>query len=323
MSSKDRLLSRAAERMYWLGRYVERTENTARLLGVYGSLLFDLPVGTQFGWHTLIDLLGAEDTFGARYSKRDERNVVKFLIADTSNASSIVANVALARENARTSRELIPSRGWEALNNMHHFVRENAAASLARRARGEFLGEVVARCQQLAGLLDGTMSHDAAYHFIRLGQALERGDMTTRIVDIGASTHIAAVDDRAPMLVEEGLGYESSIWLAVLNSSSGMQMYRRHYSERVEPSDVVSFLLTDRDFPRAFRFCLGAAERCLDCLPPNRSVKTVIRRTGRELDAADLEPLLNGGLHEFVDTLQLGLASAHEKINETWFYRDR
>lgn len=322
MSSKDRLLSRAAERMYWLGRYVERTENTARLLNVYGTLLFDLPVGTQFGWHTLIDLLGADESFASRYSNRDERNVVKFLIADNWNTASIVSNVALARENARTSRELIPSRGWEALNEMHHFVRDEAATSLSRRVRGEFLAGVVERCQQLIGLIDGTMSHDAAYHFIRLGQALERADMTTRIVDIGASTHIAAVDERAPKLLEEPGGYESSIWLAVLNSSSGMQMYRRHYSERVEPVDVATFMLTDTTFPRAFRFCLGAAERCLDRLPPNRRVKTVIRRTDRELDAVDLPTLIDNGLHEFIDALQLGLAGAHEKINESWFYRD-
>lgn len=317
--AKERLLSRAAERMYWMGRYVERTENTARLLNVYGNLLFDLPQGTQFGWFTLIELLGADADFDSRYSNRDERNIVKFLVADRWHAASLLAISAAARENARTSRELIPVMAWEELNDLYHHIRDVGPHSFARKPRGELLATVVAHCQRLAGLIEGTMSRDNAYQFLKLGQVVERADMTTRIIDVAAATELAADGGRREQLLEESGSYENSVWLSVLTSTSATQMYRRHYSERVEPADVVAFLLADENFPRACLSCLGAAERALERLPAGADVAPEVRTAKRQVAATPAAVCAGEGLHDFIDDLQRRLARVHERVQEVWF----
>lgn len=318
--AKERLLSRAAERIYWLGRYVERTENTARLLNVYGNLLFDLPLKTRFGWYTLIELLGAGEDFESRYSRRDERNIVKFLIVDRFHPVSLGATSAAARENARTSRELIPAAAWEVLNDLHYHIRDRGQTALARKARGELLADVVAFCQRLNGLIDGTMSQDSAFHFLKLGQTLERADMITRIIDIAAATELSANGDDAARLLEESGGYENSLWLSVLTSTSATQMYRRHFSERVEPGDVINFMLADVAFPRACMSCLMAAGRALDRLPDGKAVMTEINAAKRHLAKSPDLTFENGVLHDFIDQLQCRLAAAHAHVSETWFH---
>lgn len=317
--AKERLLSRAAERMYWMGRYAERTENTARLLNVYGNLLFDLPLGTQFGWFTLIELLGADADFDSRYSNRDERNIVKFLVADRWHSASLLATSAAARENARTSRELIPVSAWEALNHLYHHIRDVGSHSFARKPRGELLATVVGHCQQLAGLIEGTMSRDNAYQFLKLGQMIERADMTTRIIDVAAATELAANGGGRERLLEESGSYENSVWLSVLTATSATQMYRRHCSERVSPADVVAFLLTDDTFPRACLSCLGAVEGALECLPAGADVASEVRSAKRLLASMPDAVCGGEGLHDFIDGLQQHLGRVHQTVSEVWF----
>ena len=317
--AKDRLLARAAERMYWLGRYVERSENTARLLNVYGNLLFDLPIGVEFGFGTLIDIMGAGEDFHHRLTQRSERNVSKYLLSDLRSPSSVIASVTAARENARTSRELIPQMVWEQINSLHYFVSETAANSLARRARGEFLHEVIGKCQQFSGSLDATMSHDSAYQLIRIGQLIERTDMTSRIIDIGA------VLDRSTMPEnrDQPVSYESSIWLAVLISTSALQMYRRHFSEKVERNDAVQFLLQDATFPRAVFYCLKTLEAAVDTLPDNGNVQRVIASVRRKVATSDFSEISDADLNDLCDDVQLRLANVHQIINSNWFgHRD-
>ncbi len=311
------LLSRVAERVYWQARYIERAENTARLLSVFSALLMDLPQGTKLGWHTLIQITGNEKVFNEQYKQPSERNVMKFLLADH-NGASILDMLAFGRENARTTREIMPTEAFELINNLYYRFRDHVDAGVSRSTRNELLDEVVADCQQIWGLLAGSMSRDAAYSFIRLGRGLERADMTTRIVDVGSSKLLpelevedADADAREP--------YENILWMNVLRSQSAYQMYRQHVRERVKASEVVRFLLQDEQFPRATAHNLTTLTKVLHKLPNHSKVKWQVDKTRRLLRDADIDKLLRRGLLKYLDNVQKEIATVHFRISEAWF----
>lgn len=311
------MLSRVAERIYWLGRYLERAENTARLLNVYSTLLLDLPRGAKIGWHTLVDITGSHAEFADKYQATDERSVIRFLLSDTSNFSSILSSLSMARENARTTREIIPSEAWEQINNLYLFARENASKGVARGPRHHLLNQIIAHCQQIAGLFAGTMSHNSGYNFIRIARSLERADMTTRIVDVGSVTLLPGLTEGVKS--EQIEPFENMIWMAVLNSLSAYQMYRQHVLDRVNGEDVVTFLLQDRQFPRSVVHSLAKLETGLQALPNNDAALVEVTRVQNMAIHADIPLLLQQGLLEYIDLLQIRIAEVHARITQTWF----
>ena len=189
-----------------MARYIERAENTARLVNTYHFLLLDLPRGTRVGWDILPVITGGYNQFSERYQRHDERNTVKFLLADSNNPSSLINSIAFARENCRTSREVLPGHAWEQLNELKLYADARIGDALPRRGRFSILTEIIHRCQQLTGLLAGTMTHDHAYDFIRIGRNLERADMTTRIIDVAAATLLNRREDLDRL---EAAGFEA------------------------------------------------------------------------------------------------------------------
>lgn len=312
------MLSRVAERIYWLGRYLERAENTARLLNVYSTLLLDLPRGARIGWQTLVDITGSHADFDDKYQTPDERSVIRFLLSDTNHHCSILSSLALARENARTTREIIPSEAWEQINNLYLFAKENASKGVARGPRHQLLNQLISHCQQIAGLFAGAMSHNSGYNFIRIARSLERADMTTRIVDVGSVTLLPGLRQTANSS-EQVEPYENMIWMSVLNSLSAYQMYRQHVLDRVNAEDVVTFLLQDAQFPRSVVHSLSKLEACLRYLPNNTAVLSQLAVTKRLLQEASIPPLLETGLLEYIDEMQIQFAELHERITQTWF----
>ncbi|MEX2470323.1 MAG: alpha-E domain-containing protein [Pseudohongiellaceae bacterium] len=311
------LLSRVAERVYWQARYLERVENTARLLSVYSTLLLDMPRGTKLGWHTLVQISGTEKTFARRYKQQSERNVIRFLLSER-NGQSILDNLALTRENARTTREVMPTEAFELINNLYYLARDQADNAVARGPRHELLEGLIACCQQITGLLSGSMSRDDAYSFFRLGRSLERADMTTRIVDVGTRDLLEPViktdsDDssRAP--------FENILWMNVLRSQSAYQMYRQHVRERIRGEDVVRYLMQDEEFPRATAHNLTTLVKVLQKLPNSGKVKWQVDKTRRLVREGDIAKLLGKGLLRYIDELQKELAEIHFKIADTWF----
>src|SRR3982750_1392132 len=162
------MLARVVENVYWLSRYLERAENTARNIGVNTNLLLDLPGGIAPGWLP-------------RGTKGDERDVVHFLIAEKDNPGSICSSLHSARENARTLREILPIEAWELLNEFIGDCTRNVDGAINKRTRFEFLKRIVISLQTIAGMLDGTMNRNDAHTFSQLGRNLERADMTSRI----------------------------------------------------------------------------------------------------------------------------------------------
>jgi uncharacterized alpha-E superfamily protein len=311
------LLSRVAERVYWQARYLERAENVARLLHVFSALQLDLPKGTKLGWQTLVQITGHEEQFVEKYKQENERNVVRFLLAER-NGISLVDMLAFARENARTTREIMPTEAFELINGLYYFARDNAEAGISRAERNEILDQIVSRAQQIGGLMAGTMSRDEAYSFVRLGRSLERADMTTRIVDVDSQKLMPEleVEDAEPEAREP---YENILWMNVLRSSSAYQMYRQHVRERINGEDVVRFLLQNEQLPRSAAHNLTTMTKVLRNLPNSNKVNWQVNKTRKLVRDADVNRLLRRGLVRHLDSAQKEISQVHFKIADTWF----
>ncbi len=306
------MLSRVAEHIYWMARYVERAEDTARVINVNAHLLLDLPRKLAFGWLPLIDICSNRALFEELYDDPTERNVVKFMVGETRNPGSIINSLYRARENARTVRDYIPREAWEQINEMYMQAKGQLTANLSQHRRFGYLRSIILASQQLTGLLAGTMTNDAGYYFLRMGRNLERADMTTRIIDVRS----------ANLLPEQPGGltpFENIQWMSVLKSMTAYQMYRRQVQGPVRRRDVLSFLFRDRYFPRAFYHCLCEVEICLQKLPRNDKPLQTVTQLENRIDQANVRELSQDELHEFIDDLQFALIQLHNEISDAYF----
>ena len=306
------MLSRVAENLYWMARYVERAENTARMINVNAHLLLDLPKRMRLGWEPLVLTTGADAQFHELYKQADQRSVIRFLVADERYTGSMINSLNYARENARTMREVLPSEAWEQINDLYLQLKENVPGGLAEKQRYEFLKGMIGGAQRLTGLLAGSMSQDTGYFFIRLGRNLERADMTTRVIDVRSVNLLPDLDeDLAPV--------ENIQWMSVLNTLSAYQMYRQQVGKPVRRADVIAFLFKDERFPRAFAHCLGEVTGALKALPRNRAPLAMAREFSAEVAESAPEELDQQGLHDYIDQLQLKLGQLHSGISDNYF----
>ncbi|MGB5439089.1 MAG: alpha-E domain-containing protein [Gammaproteobacteria bacterium] len=304
------MLSRVARRIYWLARYIERAENTARLVNTYHFLLLDLPRGTRVGWEALSVITGSYALFAEHYQRHDERNMVKFLLADSFNPGSLLNSISSARENARTSREILPGQAWEQINELQLFATAHVNDALPRHGRFEFLTEIIQRCQQLTGMLSGTMTHDHAYDFVRIGRNIERAEMTTRVIDIGAMSL------QNP---NESGSLDVHVWTSMLRALSAYQMYRKDVRHGVHCADVVGYLLQNDYLPRSVAFCLDQIEECVGDLPLHKDTLKPLREVRRRVTRIKPGKLDAASLHTEVDQMQIGISEVHRQIRKTWF----
>jgi uncharacterized alpha-E superfamily protein len=306
------VLARVVENVYWLARYLERAENTARLVSVNTNLLLDLPKGLAPGWQPLVDITGSREMFDARGIRADEREIVQFLLADPENPGSIVSSFKRARENARTLRDIFPTEAWELLNQSFLEFIEELSTGLNKRTRFNFLKRIVLTAQTITGALEGTMNRNDAYTFLMLGRNVERADMTSRIVDVRSAQ---LLPDDAPELRP----FDTIQWVSVLKSLSGYEMYRLSRRTRVSRTDVLEFVLRGEQFPRACGFSLRQIEQCLLALPRSAGVLDALAGAIRFLGEANLAALDQPGLHELIDRLQLHINGVHNGIAQTYF----
>lgn len=306
------MLSKVAERVYWMVRYLERAEDAARLVSVYGNLLLDLPKSTGVGWRDVSQVMGVESSRPRRGARlRPDRAVLGLLLADARNPSSVLSTIAAARENARTTRDILPTEAWRAVNELHIFAAEKLPRVLGQRHRDAVLSDIVAQCQQIAGLLQGTMSHGPAYQFVRIGRFIERADMTTRVVDVAASLLLTGKEELAE--------FDTTLWAAVLRSLSGYQMYRQYVRRRVESADVLRYLLKDREFPRAIRYCSDELQGAFAGLPHPEQAVRAAAKLGAEVDRVRPGRMSIDEVRELVDQLQAQLAGLNDVVATTWF----
>ena len=306
------MLSRVAENIYWLARYVERAENTARLVRVNSHLVLDTPAGITPGWAPLVDITGLHDAFYSVEREPNERNIVRFLIGDAHNSGSILSSLAAARENCRTVRDVLPRSSWEKLNELYLFAKEHIQSGLTKGGRDDFLDGIISGSQQLTGLLGSVMYRDAAWQFSRVGRNLERADMTTRIIDV-RSTDLFADD------LLESRSLDTLQWISVLRSLSGYQVYRRHVAIRVSRADVLRFLFHDSVFPRSVLHCINAVDESLGELENTGLAMRRIHSLQNQLRRTKVEELDQESLHAFIDKLQIGIMNLHTSLAECYF----
>jgi uncharacterized alpha-E superfamily protein len=311
------MLSRVADSIYWMSRYVERAENVARFIDVNLQLMLDDPSGEGQQWLPLVNTTGDHEEFGKRYGKGTRENVIDFLTFDAENSNSILSCVRAARENARTIREIISSEMWLALNKFYLMVTaaaENKSAALANPH--EFFTEVKNANHLFNGITAATMTHGEPWHFFHMGRMLERGDKTSRILDVKYFILLRSVQDI-------GTPFDDIQWAAVLRSASAFEMYRKRHG-RISPRGVVEFLLLDREFPRAINFSLTAARNSLHAIsgtplgtfryPPEKWLGQLCS----DLSYASVDEIVNAGLHEYLDELQTKVNQIGAGVYETF-----
>jgi uncharacterized alpha-E superfamily protein len=311
------MLSRVAERIYWTARYLERVENTARLVSVYDNLLFDLPKDTNISWYNLIILNSSTELFQERYKIQDERNVVKFILADDTNPSSMLSALKMVRENIRTTRDVVPQETWELINELDIYARQNIKLGINRSQRHAFLNTIIKGCQEISGLLFGTMSRDAAWQFFVLGRNLERADMTTRILDAGASLMLQQTDE------ETSLSLSQVVWGNVLRSLSADLNYRRTVRSAVNGAKVARYLLEDPYFPRTVNYCTSKMKQAVSVLPrAERVIPTIeaLQRLNYELKSSED---LGEPFRDYLNEVQIHLSSLSNTVSDNWFAFDR
>lgn len=307
------MLSSVAERLYWMARYLERAEATARLTNAYSHFVLDIPVGFEPGWQSLIRIVDGNAAFENRYKNYTERNVLKFLIADEDSPGSVRASIKAARENVRTTRDCMPESYWELVNELHIYVGKYADSSITRRDRFEFLDTIVARMQRLTGLVDSSMTRDHAYRFVRIGTLIECADMTSRVLDVAVATKIG--------LKEEDAAAASWLWVNLLRSLSALSAYRREAGPVVDTGEIIDFILKSRSFARSINYCLNSIDEEVQSLPKPKHVWHVARKARSAILKFDTRELSLQNLHDCIDDLQVQLINLNDEIYKTWFYR--
>jgi len=314
------LLSRVADRIYWAARYLERAEDTARLVRATAEVLADLPRQTADAWRPLIAVVGS----GAQYDERfggesSEAAVVEFLLSDRDNPASVVSSISAARENLRTTRETVPRDGWQALNDLHLYVGVEADRGVDRRARHRFLGRVITDSRRIDGVLATTMNHDEAYAMWRLGRALERADMTTRVLGVRAAAYLLEQEQAASERdADAPRRYDELHWMGVLKSLSALQMYQRSVSGPIDGESVVRFLLEHDRFPRAVRALLREVRRALGELPDPAALFDDVDAVDVALRDSTADGVEGAALDEAMDGLQVSLAQLDRRIHDRY-----
>ncbi len=303
------MLSRVVETLYWMARHIERAENIARLINVNNNLLLDLPKNVTPGWEPLIDIIGARPAFLEQHSEINERNALKFLVADSRSPSSIVNCISNARENARTVRDILPKEVWHAINALYLFTKENQQQGINKRDRAAFMEYIIQRCQAIYGALHGTMIHDAGFAFVQLGLLVERADMSSRIIDVRSQN---LVDRQDP-------SFDNIQWISVLLSLSAYQMYRQECRIQVKREDVLGFLLKNNKFPRSIGYCLDQTANILATLPAPEKPTKAVKKAMKLINGASLNTLKQQELNAFIDDMQIEFANLHNSISRQYF----
>jgi len=322
------MLSRVAENLYWISRYVERAENVARLLDVGFHLELDAAGVARRAGHlgpveSVLTILACRDAFEkahggpATASEHDRDAVLRFLTFDRQHSQSIVGMLGRARENARASQETITGDVWSHLNKVYLFLNSPRARRRFAVSPPRFFDGIKRACILFDGLVDGTLPRNAVYHFLQLGRHLERINQVSRILNTkmhGLGSVGGAGDP--PMQVVH--------WSSLLRSCAAYEAYLREHHDRIDPEGVVRYLVLDPDFPRAMRFCV---ERCSESLheiegggddAPSQSER-VLGRFESELRYLDVAEIFAQGLPKFLVGVQDACIRIGDEIDRAYF----
>jgi uncharacterized alpha-E superfamily protein len=307
------MLSRTADHLYWMARYIERAENTARMLNVNveTALLPQPAEQMEQGWRATLGISELTEQFNEKYGRISQRNVLDFMVRDADNSSSIFSCLRQARENARAVRGALTTEVWETHNTTWLKLRELDESELLATDPAKFFEWVKYRCHLSRGVIVGTMLKDEAFYFIRLGTFIERADNTARILDV--KFHGAPVTEGTALPRKEATQSDFYYWASILRSVSGFEIYRKVYRDVIMPGRVAELLMLHPAMPRSLVVCMEEVVENLSHVRNELSQETE-RFAGKlhaELKFGDIDEILEGGLHEYLtrfleQTFELG-----------------
>ena len=311
------MLSRVAESIYWMSRQAERAENLARFIEVTLHMTLDQPEYLVDPWKPLVQVSGDNEWFKAKYGTANCQTVVQFLAFDREYHSSMLTCLRASRENARSVREALSTEAFEELNDFYHFVRDSSASQLTDPT-AEFFEQVRDHALMWTGVLDNTMPHNTAWHFLNVGRLLERADKTSRILDVKYFNLLPRVED-------VGTAVDDLQWSTLLLAISGFEAYRREH-QLMDIEKIVAFFLFHRTFPRSIYSCVAGVDQSL------REIESVskaelpgqarqrIAALRHRLENTNVKEVIAGGMHQFVDRLQIELNAVGDSLGQDYFY---
>ena len=313
------MLCRTANELYWMARHIERAENTARLLDVTYrmSLLPYEAVEPGLAWAEpwAVPLItsGLATAFYQRFPQLSAENVLRFMVLDAANVSSIYCCMRAARESARSVRGAITSEMYEDLNSSWLEMRRQDYDGIQSKGVSEFLDWVKMRSHLFRGVTFGTMLRDEAYHFIRLGTHLERADNTARILDVKYHTLL-------PSATDVGGAVDYYQWGALLRSLSGFESYRKIYSDVITPRRVAELLVLREDMPRSLHACLNLIHETLEvlCDESSREIERAAGELHARLHYGKTDDIIKLGLHEYLMEFLDRISALGDEINRTF-----
>ncbi|MEM9943510.1 MAG: alpha-E domain-containing protein [Planctomycetota bacterium] len=311
------MLSRVADSVYWMSRYVERAENVARFLDVNYNLTLGDTSAFMHQWLPLIYTTGDQSDFNERYKEPSRENTLQFLLFDDQNPNSVLSCISMARECARTVREVLPSSLWEQLNRFRLLVLEASKTREVLDQPYEFCESVRTASQLLSGVAMSSMLHDEAWSFMQMGRYIERADKTSRIVDVQYFILLPKPED-------VGTSIDVIRWSALLKSADALNMYRRMHG-RIVPEKVAEFLFLDPFFPRSIRFCVNQVQDCFYRMKEQESEREdlpserLIQQLSTRLNTIKISEIIGQGMHVFVDQFQGALNSLGNIIYADFF----
>ncbi|WP_310644079.1 alpha-E domain-containing protein [Limnohabitans sp.] len=305
------MLSRTADHLFWMSRYTERAENTARLLDVnyQTSLLPQSAEVAQMGWQGLLSISELLPSYQARHGDITPHHVMEFMVKDENNPSSIISCLRAARENARAVRGSLTTEVWETQNQTWLELNRMLKGGEFERDPGQFFEWVKFRSHLSRGVTVGTMLMDEALHFMRLGTFLERADNTARLVDV--KFHAVAHDffgqnqsqsSGAGQVQVKDQDHDFYHWSAILRSVSGFEIYRKVYRDVIQPERVAELLILRADMPRSLHACLNEVVNNIAMVSDDHAIDSY-RRAGKlraEMEFGRIEEILANGLHAYL-----------------------
>lgn len=313
------MLSRIADSLFWLARYLERAEDTARILDVnYHMLLERSGLDYKLHWDPLINMAGEQERFRKLYEEANAQTVFEFLAFRTDNPNSIVQCISRARENARTIRDRISREMWEDINGLYHTITRFDAAEEVSVGPHRFCETVRFGSHRFHGVTDDTLPHDDGWYFLKMGNALERAEMTARLVDLQYQ-HL--LDDAGAM--RDATNHQ---WMAVLKSVGAYEAYRRRYNSPIEPLRVAEMLILNPEHPRSIRFSITELQvglRSVSGTLAGSYANEAERLTGKILERLrydNVADIFAGGLHNYLAELQKMCRNIGANIARCYFY---
>lgn len=312
------MLSKVAERVYWMSRYLERTENTARLINSHTAFLLDMPQEMEFNWFTLVEIFDVDEGFAEHYGydRFNEINVMQYMIADRNNSSSLLASLESMRENIRTLLDLLPEEVWEQVNQTHLQLKDELLTLGSRHRRQRVLLQVINGCQRIQGILNNLLSRDHAYYFHLIGKHIERADMNSRILEM---VSLLTANDRSETIRR----YEGLLWTNLLESLGSRQTYQRTVNPKITAGDVLEFLIKDGRFPRSLQYSLETVQTELRRLPNPEQPLMCANAVLTTIRDRAVRTIASNEIHLYMDEVQMQLADLHQAIGSQWFFTEK